>query len=255
MNLRFRTELASGYKSPSQIARVVSEDWCTRELYCAACNSNRLSPSSANTPAVDFICPECEQPFQLKSLKTWNQKAIPDAAYDSMVRKIRSDETPNLLVLQYSAEWLVRNLLLIPNVFFTESVLEKRAPLNSRARRAGWVGCNILLGRIPEDGKITMISDSHPIAAECVRHQFSRVRELVRVPPRMRGWTVDVLNSIRRLEKPQFSLRELYKFESELKALHPRNENVRPKIRQQLQVLRDLGLIQFTTPGSYAVRT
>ena len=100
-----------------------------------------------------------------------------------------------------------------------------------------------------------MISDSHPIAAECVRHQFSRVRELVRVPPRMRGWTVDVLNSIRRLEKPQFSLRELYKFESELKALHPRNENVRPKIRQQLQVLRDLGLIQFTTPGSYAVRT
>ena len=253
MNLRCRAELASGYKAGSQIARVVSEEWCTRELYCAACDSNRLLQSRANTPAVDFVCPVCEQSFQLKSLKTWSPRKIPDAAYDSMVRSIRADKTPNLLVLQYSAEWLVRNLLLIPRAFLSESVLEKRAPLSSQARRAGWVGCNILLGRIPEDGKIAMVSNGSQVAKERVRDEFSRVRRLTEVPPALRGWTVDVLTAVRRLRKSRFSLRELYESESEIKALHPANQNVRPKIRQQLQVLRDLGLIEFTSPGNYTV--
>jgi len=253
MNLQCRPDLASGYKAGSQIARVVSEEWCARELYCAACHSKRLSQSRANTPAVDFICPECEQSFQLKSLKTWSPRKIPDAAYDAMVRSIRADKTPNLLVLQYSAEWLVRNLLLIPRAFLSESVLEKRAPLSSHARRAGWVGCNILLGRIPEDGKITMVSNGSQVAVEQVRLEFSRVRRLTEVPPAMRGWTVDVLNVVRMMRKSRFSLRELYESESELRALHPANQNVRPKIRQQLQVLRDLGIIGFTSPGNYAV--
>jgi type II restriction enzyme len=253
MDLRCRAELASGYKAGSQIARVVSEDWCTRELYCAACDSNRLSQSRANTPAVDFVCPVCEQPFQLKSLKTWSPRKIPDAGYDAMVRSIRADKTPNLLVLQYTAEWHVRNLLLIPRAFLSESVLEKRAPLSSQARRAGWVGCNILIGRIPEDGKIAIVSNGSQVAMKQVREGFSRVRKLTEVPPSLRGWTVDVLTAVRRLGKSQFSLRELYESETELKALHPANRNVRPKIRQQLQVLRDLGLIEFTSPGKYTV--
>ncbi len=42
MNLQCRIELGSAYKAGSQIARVVSEDWCRRELYCVACDSNRL---------------------------------------------------------------------------------------------------------------------------------------------------------------------------------------------------------------------
>jgi len=254
LNLKCNNELASAYKSRSQMARVVTEEWCSRELYCAACNSDRLSPSRTNTPAIDFVCPQCEQPFQLKSLKAWNVKRIPDAAYDSMVRAIRADRIPNLLVLQYSSDWLIRNLLLIPNVFFSESVIEKRAPLGPQARRAGWVGCNILLGRIPEDGKIAMVSDSSPIAEEQVRREFSRVRRLAEIPPQLRGWAVDVLNAIRKLAKSKFSLGELYESEAELKAVHPRNQNIRPKIRQQLQVLRDLSLIQFTTPGNYALR-
>ena len=255
MNLQFRVELASAYKAGPQIARVLSEEWCARELYCAACSSDRLDPLTVNTPAVDFVCPECRQPFQLKSLKTWNIRRIPDAGYDSMLRAIRADKTPNLLILQYSTAWVVRNLLLIPRTFFSQSVLEKRPPLSAEARRAGWVGCNILLNRIPEDGKIGVVSDGFPVAQEQVRSDFSRVRKLAEIPVAMRGWTVDVLNAIRGLGKAHFSLQELYKSESGLKELHPRNQNVRPKIRQQLQVLRDLGLIEFTTPGSYAVRS
>lgn len=252
-DLQCRTELASAYKAGSQIARVLSEDWCARELYCAACSSNRLSRSRPNTPAVDFVCPGCDASFQLKSLRNWNPARIPDAAYDSMVQAIRADRTPNLLVLQYTSDWLVRNLMLIPRVFFSEGIIEKRTPLSSQARRAGWVGCNILLSRIPKDGVIMLVREGSQVSQEQVRDQFTRVRRLAEVPPALRGWAIDVLNVIRKLGKPQFALREVYEFESELKIAHPQNRNVRPKMRQQLQVLRNLGLIEFTSPGHYSV--
>jgi type II restriction enzyme len=171
-----------------------------------------------------------------------------------MVRAIRSDRVPNLLILQYSAGWHINNLLLIPSFFFSETAIEKRAPLSLQARRAGWVGCNILLDRIPEDGKIAMVSDGLAVEEEIVREEFSRIRKLAEVPPTLRGWTLDVLSTIRKLGRVQFSLQELYQLEPELQRLHPRNQNVRPKIRQQLQVLRNLGLIEFTSPGNYAVR-
>jgi type II restriction enzyme len=255
MNLQCRVELGQAYKAGSQIARVLSEDWCGRELYCAACNSDRLSSSRVNTPAIDFVCPKCDQSFQLKSLKTWNQKKIVDAGYDSMIRAIRSDRVPNLLVLQYSADWLVKNLVLVPSVFFSETVIEKRTPLSPTAKRAGWVGCNILLDRIPQDGKIAVVSNGSTVAEQQVREEFSRVRKLADLPPVVRGWTLDVLTTIRKLGKDQFSLKELYQVEPYLQRIHPRNRNVRPKIRQQLQVLRNVGLIEFMSPGNYRVRS
>jgi type II restriction enzyme len=255
MNLQWRIELAAKYKAGSQIARVLSEDWCTRELYCPACDSDHLTGSKPNNPAVDFACATCEQPYQLKSLSHWNPRKVVDAGYEAMLRAIRADMTPNLLILQYSSRWLVRNLLLIPKMFFSGSVIEKRKPLAPHARRAGWLGCNILLSEIPSDGKIAVISDGVPVLKEQVREEFSRVKQLAEVPPSLRGWTLDVLRAIRRLEKPEFSLQELYGFESEMKSLHPQNQNVRPKIRQQLQVLRDVGLVSFVSPGSYRLRT
>jgi type II restriction enzyme len=254
MNLQCNIELASRYKSGAQIARVLSEEWCTRELYCPACDSDHLFGSRPNNPAIDFTCGTCDQAFQLKSLRKWNPKKIVDAGYESMCRAIRADRTPNLLVLQYSGEWAIHNLVLIPRMFFTESVIEKRSPLGANARRAGWVGCNILLSEIPRDGKIAVISDGLPTPKQRVREEFLRVKRLGEVPPSVRGWALDVLRAIRRLGKSNFSLQEVYQFEPELKTLHPHNENVRPKIRQQLQVLRDVGLVTFTSPGKYSLQ-
>jgi len=139
-------------------------------------------------------------------------------------------------------------------VFFTESIVEKRRPLGPQARRAGWVGCNILLNEIPKDGKITVVSDGAVSPDRHVRAEFARTQELAALPPNLRGWTVDVLNIVRKLKKEKFFLRELYDFETELRAAHPRNQNVLPKIRQQLQVLRDLGIVEFHGHGSYSVR-
>ena len=253
MDLQCRVALGARFKAASQIARVLSEDWCTRELYCPACESDRLTGSKPNNPAVDFECAQCEQMFQLKSLRHWNPKKIVDAGYEAMLRAIRADRTPNLLLLQYSPAWTVQNLLLVPRMFFTESIIEKRKPLGPSARRAGWVGCNILVGEIPPDGKIAMISAGVPVRKEYVREEFSRVKQLAALPPPLRGWVLDVLRSVRQIGKREFSLQELYAFEPQLKALHPKNQNVRPKIRQQLQVLRDIGLVRFIERGNYSI--
>src|SRR5207245_8864306 len=101
---------------------------------------------------------------------------------------IRANRAPKLLVLQYSITWLIQNLLLIPRVFFSESVIEKRNPLSSQARRVGWVGCNILLSQIPDDGKIAVVSAGVPVLKRVVREEFSRVKRLAEIPPSLRGW-------------------------------------------------------------------
>ena len=45
------------------------------------------------------------------------------------------------------------------------------------------------------------------------------------------------------------------RFERHLGDLYPGNQNVRPKIRQQLQYLRDRGFIDFVSRGNYRLRS
>ncbi|MGA8145369.1 MAG: hypothetical protein WB987_15895 [Candidatus Acidiferrales bacterium] len=69
-----------------------------------------------------------------------------------------------------------------------------------------------------------------------------------------RGWTLDVLAVVRSLNKPEFDLADVYKADSKLAKLHPANRHVRDKIRQQLQILRDLGILEFLGGGEYRLR-
>ena len=66
-----------------------------------------------------------------------------------------------------------------------------------------------------------------------------------------RGWLLDVLSCVERISNTCFTLSQDYAFEDELSAKHPDNNNVRAKIRQQLQLLRDRGFIEFVRPGEY----
>ncbi len=69
-----------------------------------------------------------------------------------------------------------------------------------------------------------------------------------------RGWTFDVLRVVRNLGQDEFSLAEVYSFADQLRQLHPRNRNIEPKIRQQLQHLRDLGFLDFIGRGRYRLK-
>jgi len=240
------------YKSPSQRARVATETWGSDNLYCPNCAENRLDCTPPNTPTIDYVCRKCKSAFQLKSQGSPLSFRIVDAAYSSMRDAIRSKRTPNLFVMHYDRkEWSVSNVILVPNFAFSMSAIEKRKALGPQARRAGWVGCNILLGRIPTDAKIPIVTKGCAISSSEVRKQYARLRPLESLTSENRGWTLDVLNAVRGLGMSDFALSDVYALESSLGRLHPHNRHVRDKIRQQLQVLRDLGLIAFLGRGHY----
>jgi type II restriction enzyme len=201
---------------------------------------------------LDYTCPKCDSPFQLKSQSRPFGARIVDAAYSQMKRAILTDCTPNLYVLHYDlTAWAVRTVILIPHFAFALSAVERRPPLAPTARRAGWIGCNILLNKIPQDARIPIVADGTARSAAEVRRAYHRLRPLAKLKAETRGWTLDVLNVVRSLNKPQFSLSDVYARSDELSKLYPDNHNVQPKIRQQLQILRDLGLLEFLGSGSY----
>ncbi len=171
-----------------------------------------------------------------------------------MLRAIEQELTPNLLLLRYSLiTSTVCDLEFIPQFALTKSSLEQRIPLSSTARRAGWIGCNILLTNIPRDTRISLITSGRIAPPHLVRAQYRLTMPLSQLAVTQRGWTLDVLNVVRNVGRSKFSLQDVYSHEEELAALHPGNRNVRPKIRQQLQVLRDLGLVEFISAGQYRI--
>ena len=255
MDLHLPTAGLDRYKSASQRARIGTESWGAANFFCPACESPRLNVAPRNTVAVDYFCPSCESPFQLKSQSKPLRTRIVDAAYSEMKRAILEDRTPNLFVLHYDLDtWAVRTILLVPHFAFALSAVERRKPLASTARRAGWVGCNILLDKIPVHARISVVNEGTPQTSQQVRASYNRLRPLEKLQVEKRGWTLDVLQVVQSLGKLEFTLADVYAHASDLAKLHPNNAHVRPKIRQQLQVLRDLGLLDFLGSGSYRLR-
>lgn len=67
-----------------------------------------------------------------------------------------------------------------------------------------------------------------------------------------RTWLVDVQECIKRIPSDTFSLSDdLYKFSDELKRRHPMNNNIEAKIRQQVQLLCENGVIEKLSEGRY----
>jgi type II restriction enzyme len=58
------------------------------------------------------------------------------------------------MLLNYDRQkFEVTDLFIVSKHFFVREIIEERKPLAPTARRAGWVGCNILLNQIPALGK------------------------------------------------------------------------------------------------------
>lgn len=130
-------------------------------------------------------------------------------------------------------------------------IIEKRKPLSPTARRAGWVGCNILIDKIPEQGRIQIISNGEVADIDNVVNKVN-ISNLLEVKDiNSRGWIMDILNCVNRIPTLDFSLGDMYLFEKRLQNKHPENHNIKPKIRQQLQILRDKSFIEFLGNGKY----
>lgn len=251
MNLLLDANIAKNYISNSQIARVITEDWVYKNSYCPSCGNRDLNLYKKNNPAADFLCPNCDSDFELKSFKTLPKLRIVDGAYDSMVNKILSNKNSNFFFLHYSETYLVLNYFAIPKYFFTTDIIEKRKPLSPNARRAYWVGCNILYGNIPKTGIIYIIKDKKIIDPETVIEQWKKTSFLLHQKQSNRGWIIDLIGQIDKISSEIFTISDVYKFEKLFKQKYPNNKFVKEKIRQQLQVLRDRGFIKFLGKGLY----
>lgn len=80
---------------------------------------------------------------------------------------------------------------------------------------------------------------------------FKRVKPRSEIKARERGWTLDVLKSIRTLGKTEFTNNDAYTLVPHLEKLHPDNRHIKDKIRQQLQVLRDAKLLIHAGTGRW----
>lgn len=250
MNLHFNQNLAKNYKSLSQIIRVLSEDWVAKQSYCPNCDAEPLAEFTNNKPVADFYCTNCNEQYELKSKQAKLSNIINDGAYDTMIERISSDNNPSFFFLTYSQEYSVNNFLIIPKHFFKPDMIVKRKPLSVTAKRAGWVGCNIDLRQVPESGKVFLVKNQQVIPRDNVTEQFQKTLFLRKQSTTSRGWTLDVWQCIDRLDT-NFSLNQVYAFADELQRKHPENNHIKDKIRQQLQVLRDRGIIEFTGRGRY----
>lgn len=254
MKLGFAEE-QSPYSSGSQSARAWTERWVSDWLYCPNCGNPKIEQFSANRPVADFHCTTCAEEFELKSQKKSFGKKVLDGAYRTMCERLESSNNPSLLLLNYDrARLAVTNVAIVPKQFFVREIIEERKPLPPTARRAGWIGCNILLSQIPESGRIYFVRDSQPQPKEAVLAEWQRTLFLRHESTEARGWLIEVMKCVEAIGRREFELQDVYAFDSHLSALYPNNRHVRQKIRQQLQVLRDHGYFDFVSRGYYRLR-
>lgn len=254
INLGFE-EQQTPYESATQNARVLTEGWMRRWAFCPACGHEEFSQFANNRPAADFSCPHCSEQYELKSTKGAFGSKVVDGAYEALCKRLSSDENPNFAFMNYSGmSRSVSNLFVVPKQFVRPEIIEKRKPLAPTARRAGWVGCNIRLNQIPTTGKIFVVRNGLEVDRRIVLEQWRRTLFLRDEKPAARGWLIDVMACCDHIGKNEFSIEDVYRFEPQLSALYPGNNNVRAKIRQQLQVLRDGGFLEFLGSGRYRLR-
>jgi type II restriction enzyme len=240
------------YDSGSQTARAITEAWVAQSIFCPNCGNGQLNAFPKNLPVADFFCPRCNDQYELKSQKKDFGRKIANGAYSTKIERLQSDTSPNLILMRYDPiAYTVRSLFFVPKRFFVASIVERRKPLKTTARRAGWVGSNIVLEKIPTIGRIRVVHDGIVVPAEEVFAQWRKTAFLDQQTPNARGWLVDVMSCLDDLGQRDFTLEDVYRYETYLSRLYPGNNNVKPKIRQQLQVLRDNDYLEFRGNGNY----
>ncbi|TSA46250.1 restriction endonuclease, partial [bacterium] len=207
MKLTFDTQLAAAYKSQAQRARVLTEGWVDSEIYCPNCGHLDIDKYLNNQPVADFYCSNCREDYELKSKQNSIGLKVVDGAYPTMMERLQSVDNPNLFLLSYDLNnFEVLNFLVVPKHFFITEIIEKREPLAESARRAGWIGSNILFSRIPKAGQIFYVENGKEVDKKEVLEKWQRTVFLKEIKKAdAKGWILDIMNCIDALNKKEFT--------------------------------------------------
>ena len=105
--------------------------------------------------------------------------------------------------------------------------------------------------QIPEEGRIFIVKNEIEIPQEEIISKVKRTDFIKQYKLDARGWVLDVLNCVNKIEGRDFNLEQMYRFEYVLAKKYPNNKHIKDKIRQQLQILRDKGIVEFRGRGNY----
>jgi type II restriction enzyme len=247
---KLNRKIAKNYSNQSQIIRVLTEDWVKNAIYCPNCG-HTLYNYENNKPVADFYCKKCFEDYELKSKKDSMGNKVLDGAYATMLERLRSSTNPNFLFLNYDVStYKIKNFVVIPKHFFTSEIIIPRK--KGLPNRPDYIMCSIDLTSIPNSGKIFYIKEGHVNSKKEVLNTWKNTLFLREVKKdSLKGWILDVMNCVDKLNKSEFSLQEIYAFENILAIKYPNNKHIKDKIRQQLQFLRDNGYLEFLGNGKY----
>lgn len=250
MDLKLPTDLANSYKSKSQIARVTTEAWVISTIPCPGCGE-KLCEYPANERSKDAFCHLCGEDFQIKSSKNKFSKKITGAEYKTTLNSVRNPNNPSLMLLHYNEITMaVIDFQIIHHSFITEKCIIPRRPLSDRAKRAGWQGCLIDIGDIPNIAKITLVENSAINDDKQIKEKWKTSNSANTLKVDTFSWLADVLSIVDK-QPNKFTLHDMYKHKEQLANRHPNNNNINAKIRQQLQTIRDMGILEFVERGNY----
>ena len=233
-----------------QVIKVLTETWTANNIFCPVCWS-ALDNHKTDKPINDLFCIDCSNDFELKASKWKFTKKLAAGSYQKAIDSIEA-KPMHLFVLKYSDDFTITNFLVIPKYFFTKQVIIKRP--NALKSRPNYFMSDIDFSSIPESWKIHYINNwTYKTRTEILK-EWQRVRFLDKEKQESKWWIFDIMKCIEKLEKDEFVLQEIYAFESDLKILHPENKNIKAKIRQQLQFLRDKWYLEFLEKrGNYKI--
>ncbi|HYC74426.1 DpnI domain-containing protein [Brevundimonas sp.] len=234
------------YKSGLQKARYLTEGWMAQHGFCPNCDADRLPALPNNAPVGDFRCPACAEEYELKATRAALGATLPAGAWSAMQTRLAAADNPSLFVMRYDAAAnAVTDLIVVPRQFFTAAIVRPKTPTWPKGRSAPWQGSTILIGLVPDAGRIPLIRAGVPVPQAEVRDRWRSTLFLRDAAAPARGWLLAVMKAVEAVGRDAFTLEDVYAQEATLAALYPGNSNVRPKIRQQLQLLRDRGWLAF----------
>lgn len=198
MNLSLNLKISNSYTSQSQKARVLTEEWVGNSIFCPNCGKVKLAKYPNGKPVADFFCKRCAEDFELRSKKGKIAKSVPAGAYSKMIERLESSAKPNFFIMGYTESMSVNDFFVVPKHFFVSEIIEKRKPLSPSARRAGWVGSNILFSKIPKAGQIFYVENGIEISKEEILVKWQKSEEIE--TPEVRERSVDASLIVKNIE-------------------------------------------------------